>query len=352
MKYLLSILLLTATNAFAQDGQYIYAAQRDGTIHVYDINANHQLVQTLRYTTSTSVDLRGIAAAVPTHLIYVFHVINKVGYIAVLDLLSGNLLATWQGYSPEVDRGDVTPDGQTLYVPSGWDAYTHYESVVDALTGALITKITMPVKTHDTIVTLDGKTVFMQNRGPDRRIRTVSTASNQVIATTAQFAGTNQPFSITSDNNFLIADATGIYGFQYVNLSDGIIHTALFSGTTLTGNLWPHGIGMNPSETEAWVCDRGRGNHFVHVFDISSLPPTQTHLITVSNDNPHWVTFTIDGRFAYVAAYKDSGRNTDIIDTTTYNRIGQIGPSEELLEIDFSNGVVTAVGKQFGIGRL
>ena len=192
----------------------------------------------------------------------------------------------------------------------------------------------------------------MQNRGPDRRIRTVSTASNQVIATTAQFAGTNQPFSITSDNNFLIADATGIYGFQYVNLSDGIIHTALFSGTTLTGNLWPHGIGMNPSETEAWVCDRGRGNHFVHVFDISSLPPTQTHLITVSNDNPHWVTFTIDGRFAYVAAYKDSGRNTDIIDTTTYNRIGQIGPSEELLEIDFSNDVVTAVGKQFGIGRL
>ena len=49
---------------------------------------------------------------------------------------------------------------------------------------------------------------------------------------------------------------------------------------------------------------------------------------------------------------KNSGRNTDIIDTTTYNRIGQIGPSEKLLEIDFNNGVVTAVGKQFGIGRL
>jgi hypothetical protein len=120
----------------------------------------------------------------------------------------------------------------------------------------------------------------------------------------------------------------------------------------MTGNTDPGRIGMTSDEREAWICDRGTGNHFVHVFDISAEPPTQTHLITVTNDNPHWLTFTIDGRYCYVAGAKSARQNTDIVSTTTYARVGIISPSESLVEVDFARGVVTAVGSQFGVGRV
>jgi hypothetical protein len=109
---------------------------------------------------------------------------------------------------------------------------------------------------------------------------------------------------------------------------------------------------MTPNEHEAWACDNGTGNHYVHVFDITSLPFIQTQLITVSHDDPDWLTFSIDGRYGYVAGRKGYGEITDIIDTSTYARVGSLAPSEDLLEVDFSNGMVTQTGDQFGVGRL
>ena len=66
----------------------------------------------------------------------------------------------------------------------------------------------------------------------------------------------------------------------------------------------------------------------------------------------HWLTFSIDGRFAYVAGRKGSDDVTDVIDVPTYQRVGSLKASEDLLEIDFAGGVVVAVGNQFGIGRV
>ena len=66
---------------------------------------------------------------------------------------------------------------------------------------------------------------------------------------------------------------------------------------------------------------------------------------------PHWLTFSIDGRYAYVAGRKGSDDVTDVIDAATYQRVTSLGPSEDLLEVDVAGGSVTAVGNQFGIGR-
>ncbi len=72
----------------------------------------------------------------------------------------------------------------------------------------------------------------------------------------------------------------------------------------------------------------------------------------LSYANPHWVTFTIDGDYAYPSGPKFGGRNVDVIDTSTYQRVGSIGPSEDMLEIDFENGLITRVGNQYGVGRV
>jgi hypothetical protein len=50
-----------------------------------------------------------------------------------------------------------------------------------------------------------------------------------------------------------------------------------------------------------------------------------------------------------VAGAKGAQQNTGIVSTATYARVGVIPPSEDLVEVDFTNGVVTAVGSQFGV---
>ena len=108
---------------------------------------------------------------------------------------------------------------------------------------------------------------------------------------------------------------------------------------------------MRPDETEVWVTDGVGGQAQIHVFDVTVSPPQQTVDVGLSYANPHWVTFTINGDYAYPAGPKLSGRPTDVIDTSTYQRVGAIGPSEDLLEVDFAAGFVAQVGNQFGVGR-
>ena len=343
----------------AMDGQFIYAAQDDGTIHVYDINHSHSPVKTNRVFTASGGDIRGVCASAATQRYYVMYNVytpTTNGYVACVDLTSDQVLWNKVERPLGVDRGVVTPDGKTLYIPSYEGDLTGSNAlVVDGLTGDVTTQIMIAPLTHDTICSLDGTEVFMSNKSTDQRIRIISTASNQVIRTTGKFNNTVQPFAINGRNTFVIVDVVGTYGFQYADLTTGkILGSALFTGTTYPGpGLAPqHGIGMTPNEHEAWACDNGTGNHFVHVFDITSLPFVQTQLITVSHDDPDWLTFSIDGRYCYVAGRKGYGEITDIIDTRTYARVGSLAPSEDLLEVDFSNGTVTQAGDQFGVGRL
>jgi len=63
------------------------------------------------------------------------------------------------------------------------------------------------------------------------------------------------------------------------------------------------------------------------------------------------VTFSIDGRFAYVAGPKGTTDPTDVVDARTYQRVGELSPSEDLLEVDIGTTAVMAVGNQFGVGR-
>jgi uncharacterized repeat protein (TIGR01451 family) len=337
----------------AMNGQFIYAAHSDGTITVHDINNSHSLVKTINVFSVAGAILRGAAAAIPTARFYLFYNVNQEGHIACVDLSNDSLIWDQIVHTPGVDRGDVTLDGQKLYVPT-WegDPNSPYELVLDAGTGNLLSTIAMPSRTHDTLCSLDGTRVFMENKNlADHRVRVVSPINEEVVSATDQFNGVVQPFAVTADNRFLIANVIGTYGFQYADLTTGrIVGTALFVGTTYNGS-WPHGIGMTPDQHEAWVCDRGPGNHFVHVFDITSIPPQQTHLVTLPYDDPTWLTFNIDGRYCYVTGPRAQDQVTTIVRTSTYQMIGALPTSQELLEVDFADGRITAVGSQFGVGR-
>ena len=70
---------------------------------------------------------------------------------------------------------------------------------------------------------------------------------------------------------------------------------------------------MTPDEKEIWISDGH--NQRVHYFDATAMPPKQLGSIPL-RDDPGWVTFSIDGRYAYpssgevidVATHKSSPR--------------------------------------------
>jgi hypothetical protein len=342
-------------------GQFIWAARDDGTIGVYDVNHPFSLVRTIHVFSGTA-DVRGATAAAATHMFYVMYNQHSHGYVAKVDLISHRVVWDKDLHNPGVDRGNVTPDGQTLYLPT-WesDPTSPYELVVNAVTGAIKGKITggttaFPARSHDTIVSLDGRYVFMETKSPTGTLYVASTVSNRIVRTITGYCCTHvlAPFSVNRAGTLVVNNVNGLYGFQVGSVSTGkVIATVPLTGTK--GHAGLHGIAWTPNEKEVWVDDRGTRVPYVHVFKMNNTQGTswtQTHLVRLSNDDPHWITFSIDGQYAYVAGPKGGGKPTDIISTSSYKRVGRIAASEDLLEVDFSNGAVNRVGNQFGLGRV
>jgi hypothetical protein len=346
----LALLALVALPGYAQTqtdtAHLIYAAQDDGTVHVYDIDAQHSERKVIGVF-SCCADVRGITAAVPTHRLYVMYNRDGQGHVASLDLISDHVLWDRVLHTPGVDRGNMTPDGATLYLPT-WedDPASAYELVVDAESGMEEARIALPPRSHDTIVSLDGQHVFMETKSETASMYVADTSSNTVSTVLGGYccSGVLAPFAINGTATTVVNQVNNYAGFQVADVASGGV-TQFVQFTSGNGG---HGIAWTPDETQVWADDGGKP--IVHVFDMTASRPEERQPVDVSN-LPHWLTFSIDGRYAYVAGRKGAKDPTDVIDASTYQRVGSLGPSEDLLEVDFEAGSVVAVGNQFGIGR-
>ncbi|MBA3824409.1 MAG: beta-propeller fold lactonase family protein [Ktedonobacterales bacterium] len=343
--------LRLGTFAGFQARHLIYAAQDNGKLAVYDMDAGHRLVKTITLFTSSGADMRGVTAAAPTHRFYAMYNLNNAGHLVAVDLLTDRVLWDHVMHVPGIDRGNITPDGKTIYLPT-WenDDNTPYEVVVDALAGTEIGRIALPVKSHDTIVSLDGKFVLMETKSATAAMYVADTSTNQIVQTISGYCcgGVLAPFAINGKHTLVVNDVNDYAGFQLASITTGrVLASVPFVGEHGGSG---HGIAWTPNEREVWVNDGGISA--VHVYDMTTQPPQQTHVVTTSHDGPHWLTFSIDGRYAYVAGRKGQGDVTDIVDTVTYARVGSLVPSEDLLEVDLRGAIVTQVGNQFGIGRV
>ena len=340
---------VAAPPASDRDGRLIYAAGDDGLVRVYDLEHAHRPLKTIRVFRCCA-DVRGATAAAPTHRLYVMYNRQRAGHLAAVDLLAGRVLWDRVLHRPGVDRGNITPDGKTIYLPT-WesDPSSPYELVVDALSGEVAGKVRVPARSHDTLVSLDGTRVFMETKTASGAMYVADPATNRVVETIGGYCcgGLLGPFSVNGTDTLVVNDVYGYAGFQIASVATGrVIASVPFVGAHGGSG---HGIAWTPDEQEVWVDDGGLP--LVHVYGMGTDPPQQTHLVRVSDSSPHWITFSIDGRFAYVAGRRGTRDPTDVIDTRTYRRAGTLAPSEDLLEVDFRGGVVTRVGHQFGVGR-
>jgi hypothetical protein len=110
-----------------------------------------------------------------------------------------------------------------------------------------------------------------------------------------------------------------------------------------------HGIGLTPDEKELWLTDAA--NRRLHIFDATAMPPKQIASLEL-RDEPGWITFSIDGRYAYPSSGEVIETATRRVVTGLKDEHGQEVQSEKLLEIDFVGDQPSRTGDQFGLGRV
>ncbi|HWB11789.1 MAG TPA: YncE family protein [Pirellulales bacterium] len=315
---------------------------------VFDIDAGHKLVK--RIETPASRDpkpdnIKGVCACATTGRLY-FTTRSK---LYCIDLVSEETL--WETSPPNgTDRMSITPDGKILYVPS-FEKDTW--NVIDAATGRLITSIETKSGAHNTVVSRDGQRMYLGGlKSPILFV--ADTTSHRVVQEVGPFSGAIRPFTVNGVRTRAYICVNGLLGFEIGDLTTGKklhrVEVAGFATGPVKRHGCPsHGIGLTPDEKEIWVVDAF--NQRVHVFDNTSEPPQQTTSIAV-REQPGWVTFSLDGKFAYPST-------GEVIDTATKSTLtaladehGREVHSEKMVEIDFRGRTPFAAGDQFGVGRV
>ena len=89
----------------------------------------------------------------------------------------------------------------------------------------------------------------------------------------------------------------------------------------------------------------------VHVFDATVMPPRQMTSLKV-RDQPGWITFSIDGRYAYPSTGEVFDARTKRLVTTLQDEQGRPVQSEKMVEVVVgATGKLVRTGDQFGLGR-
>jgi DNA-binding beta-propeller fold protein YncE len=339
-----------AAEAGVPSSRLLYAAFNDGTVHVYDIDDGHREAKSFPVATGIT-EARGACANASPGALYVAYKAPDGGHVVAIDLRSDQVL--WSRVlQPGADRLACTRDGKKLYVPSNEHFMDDELLVVDTASGAELKSIHYAARAHDALGNLAGGRVYAEAKSSNL-VAQIDTTTDTVLENIGPFAGVVGPFTVNGAETRIYGNVFGLNGFQVGDVEAGhALEAVPIPGQTSTaGVLNQHGIALTPDEKEVWVVDGAKA--IVHVFDVTVSPPKETHQVQTTNSQLHWITFTIDGRFAYASVTPMAGVfDADVLDATTYSRVGSVGPSECMLEIDVKGSQIVAIGDQFGVGRV
>jgi hypothetical protein len=323
-----------------------------GSISVYDIDAGHRLIKMIK-TVPNVADVRGVAASAVTGKLYVaYRDASGTGMVYCLNLFDDSIL--WkQAIIPGVDRLAVSPDGRLLYVPTWEGGSTGYINVVNANSGDVVRQVQFSKRSHDTQYPLSGP-IFQETKAEDGSGKYLYLIDPRTYAVSqvGPYSGVLGPYAVDGTSNYVVNNVMGLWGMQVANLKTGEVITATLPDGAPDDIRLLHGIGWSPDQSEVWENSTG-GDPHVHIWDMRSpmVPVLKGQLTLRSGRGSHWLTFTIRGDYGYVAPLKNSADGTEIFDAHNHASVGVIGSSEDMLEIDFTNGKISEAGDQYGIGR-
>jgi DNA-binding beta-propeller fold protein YncE len=316
-------------------------------ILIFDIDRNHAFLKRIATPASAKAkpeNIKGICAHAATGRLY----FSTPTRLYCLDLKPEKVL--WEKALPGgCDRMSITPDGKLLYVPSFEGPHWN---VVDGVTGEIVTKIETKSGAHNTIVGLSGSRAYLAGlKSPLLSVLDVKT--QKVTGGVGPFSAAIRPFTVNAAETLCFVNVNDLLGFEVGDLKTGkklyrVEVEGFQKGPVKRHGCPSHGIGLTPDEKEIWLCDAA--NSRVHVFDATKSPPKQVTSIPL-REQPGWVTFSLDGRYAYPST-------GEVVDTTTKKIIaalkdekGREVHSEKLVEIVFKDGTPVRTGDQFGLGR-
>jgi DNA-binding beta-propeller fold protein YncE len=243
----------------------------------------------------------------------------------------------------------LSPDDTVLYVPSFEGPHWH---AVDARTGEVIEKIVTNSGAHNTLYGPNGAEVYLAGlRSPSLAVADPKT--HAVVRQVGPFGSSIRPFTVNASQTLCFVNVNGLLGFEVGDLRTGkMLHRVEVrgyqQGPVKRHGCPSHGIGLTPDESELWVADAA--NSSLHVFDATVMPPTQVASIRV-RDQPGWITFSLDGRYAYPSTGEVIETKTRRTVATLADELGRAVQSEKMVEAFWAGERIVRVGDQFGIGR-
>jgi DNA-binding beta-propeller fold protein YncE len=266
-----------------------------------------------------------------------------------VDLVTEKTL--WRKSLPQgCDRMALTPDGKVLYVPS---FEKDIWNVVDASTGDVLATLELRSGAHNTVCALDGSRAYLAGlRSP--LLAVADARTHKVVGKVGPFSAPVRPFTVNGAQSLCFVNVNKLLGFEVGDLKTGKkLYTVgvkgFKQGPVKRHGCPSHGIGLTPDEKEVWVCDAH--NSRVHVFDATTMPPRQGTSIAL-REQPGWVTFSLDGKFAYPSTGEVIDTRTKKIVARLTDEKGREVHSEKMVEIHFKGGVPVRSGDQFGLGRV
>lgn len=317
-------------------------------ILVFDIDNQHKFVKRIATPASAKEkpeNVKGVCACAKTKRLY-FTTLTR---LYCLDLVTEKPL--WdRDYPGGCDRMAITPDGKELYVPSLEKDHWH---IVDGETGNIVVKIEPKSGSHNTVCSLDGTRVYCAGlKSP--LLTVVDTKTHAVIETVGPFTKPIRPFTINGKQTLCYVNINELLGFEIGDLkTKKMLHRVEVNGyergAVKRHGCPSHGIGLTPDESELWVVDGH--NNAVHIFDNTVLPPKQGVTIKL-REQPGWVTFSLDGCWAYPSTGEVIDVKAKKIVVALTDEKGREVHSEKMVEIHFKDGVPVRNGDQFGVGRV
>ena len=355
-----AFLLATASLSFADSEvkdsktkRYLYMSTPDGAqkigraegagIMIFDIDDGHKLVRRIDIPIF-SEGLRGFAGNLKNHSVYYSSTNHRLG---AFDLETEKVV--WEKtFEAGCDRSSITMDGKKIYVPTGW-WYTGTDSgmlVVNAENGEVIKRIKVGLQAHNSIVSLDGKRLYL---GTQTMLSIFDTANDKLIRQIKDVGERGIfPYTFDSANRMAYVCLGNHVGFDVVDLETGKVPHRVFAGKEKIPHR-THGAALTPDETELWISDQ-RGQK-LFIFDATKMPPVETGEVEMSQGGHGWITFSMDGKYAW-------NHTPDIFDVKTRKLVatfkdenGKPVSGSKYIEVHFRDGKVVAMGNEFGLGR-
>jgi DNA-binding beta-propeller fold protein YncE len=219
--------------------------------------------------------------------------------------------------------------------------------------GEIVERIRPDSGSHNTLVSLDGKEAYLA--GLKSPLLTVAdTQTNRAVRTVGPFSASIRPFTVNGRQTLCFVNVNELLGFEIGDMISGTrLHRVevkgFEKGPTKRHGCPSHGIALTPDEKELWLADAF--NSHLHIFDATVMPPKQVASFAV-REQPGWITFSIDGQYAYPSTGDVIEVPSRKIITSLKDELGREVHSEKMVEIDFQGDEPVRAGDQFGVGRV